>query len=153
MGSPIQLSSVRLTDRVADSRVVRWEEAMAAVPVGHVRAVTAYRSAMTAADPIVLAGDYLGFPRTDSAAFNGRQATDAYVRAGSDRYNATASALNSGGYDFIATWNSLSPDFHHPVFKVSTPRGQGPPAARPAPCPATKEPKTYLLIARPSERA
>ncbi|MFI7470641.1 hypothetical protein, partial [Nonomuraea sp. NPDC049646] len=31
-----------------------------------------------------------------------------------------------GGYDFIATWNSLSPDLHHPVLKVSTPRGQGP---------------------------
>uniref|UniRef100_UPI001CB6FBCA hypothetical protein n=1 Tax=Nonomuraea sp. SYSU D8015 TaxID=2593644 RepID=UPI001CB6FBCA len=40
--------------------------------------------------------------------------------------NATASALNSGGYDFIATWNSLSPDLHHPVLKVSTHRGQGP---------------------------
>jgi hypothetical protein len=34
--------------------------------------------------------------------------------------------LNSGGYDFIATWNSLSPDLHHPVLKVSTPRGEGP---------------------------
>ncbi|MEV4251248.1 hypothetical protein AB0J63_48660, partial [Streptosporangium canum] len=33
-----------------------------------------------------------------------------------------------GGYDFIATWNSLSPDFHHPVVNVSTHRGQGPTA-------------------------
>ncbi|WP_344220168.1 hypothetical protein, partial [Nonomuraea bangladeshensis] len=46
-----------------------------------------------------------------------------------DRYNATASALNSGGYDFIATWNSLSPDFHHPVLKVSTLQGEGPTSA------------------------
>ncbi|TDD05576.1 hypothetical protein, partial [Nonomuraea diastatica] len=44
------------------------------------------------------------------------------------RYNATASALNSGGYDFIATWNSLPPDFHHPALKVSTHRGEGPTA-------------------------
>ncbi|GAA4519184.1 hypothetical protein GCM10023096_39800 [Nonomuraea ferruginea] len=34
--------------------------------------------------------------------------------------------MNSGGYDFIATWNSLSPDLHHPVLKVSTPRGEVP---------------------------
>jgi hypothetical protein len=34
-------------------------------------------------------------------------ATDAYVRAGSDRYNATASALNSGEYTLMPTKDSL----------------------------------------------
>ncbi|MGW4426643.1 hypothetical protein, partial [Streptosporangium sp. NPDC004631] len=31
-----------------------------------------------------------------------------------------------GGYDFIATWNSLPPDVHHPALKVSTHWGEGP---------------------------
>jgi oxygen-dependent protoporphyrinogen oxidase len=65
-----------LADQVTDARVVRWEQAMPSVPVGHARAVAAYRSGWTPADPIVLAGDYLGFPWTDSAAFNGRWAAD-----------------------------------------------------------------------------
>jgi protoporphyrinogen/coproporphyrinogen III oxidase len=71
-----------LTDRVNDTRVVRWEQAMPSVPVGHARAVTAYRSGLTPADPVVLAGDYLGFPWTDSAAFNGRWAADRLLARG-----------------------------------------------------------------------
>ncbi|WP_328817951.1 FAD-dependent oxidoreductase [Nonomuraea cypriaca] len=58
--------------RVADTRVVRWNQAMPSVPVGHARAVMAYRSEVSPAEAVLLAGDYLGFPWTDSAAFNGR---------------------------------------------------------------------------------
>ncbi|MGH3475667.1 MAG: protoporphyrinogen/coproporphyrinogen oxidase [Nocardioidaceae bacterium] len=65
-----------LTDRVTDTRVVRWAQAMPSVLIGHARAVTAYRAGVTPTDPIVLAGDYLGFPWTDAAAFNGRWAAD-----------------------------------------------------------------------------
>jgi hypothetical protein len=57
-------------------------QAMPSVPVGHARAVTAYRSGLTRADPVVLAGDYLGFPWTDSAAFNGRWAADRLLARG-----------------------------------------------------------------------
>jgi protoporphyrinogen/coproporphyrinogen III oxidase len=71
-----------LTDRVTDTRIVRWEHAMPSVPVGHARAVTGYRSGVTPADPIVLAGDYLGFPWMDSAAFNGRWAADRLLARG-----------------------------------------------------------------------
>jgi oxygen-dependent protoporphyrinogen oxidase len=70
-----------LTDRITDTHVVRWGQAMPSVPVGHARAVTAYRSGVDPADPVVLAGDYLGFPWTDSAAFNGRWAADRLLAA------------------------------------------------------------------------
>jgi oxygen-dependent protoporphyrinogen oxidase len=72
----------RLAGRVTDTRVVRWEQAMPSVPVGHARAVVAYRSGAAPADPVVLAGDYLGFPWTDSAAFNGRWAADRLLAGG-----------------------------------------------------------------------
>ncbi|MER7894314.1 FAD-dependent oxidoreductase [Micromonospora sp. NPDC094482] len=65
-----------LKDRVTGAHIVRWEQAMPAVPTGHVAAVTAYRRGIRPTDPVVLAGDYLGFPWTDSAAFNGRWAAD-----------------------------------------------------------------------------
>ncbi|WP_211369977.1 FAD-dependent oxidoreductase [Nonomuraea turkmeniaca] len=71
-----------LTGRVTGTRVVRWEQAMPSVPAGHVRAVTAYRSGVTRADAVVLAGDNLGFPWTDSAAFNGRWAADRLLAHG-----------------------------------------------------------------------
>lgn len=71
-----------LTDRVTDTRIVRWEQALPSVPPGHARAVTTYRSGVTPADPVVLAGDYLGFPWTDSAAFNGRWAADRLLTGG-----------------------------------------------------------------------
>ncbi|GAA2520676.1 protoporphyrinogen/coproporphyrinogen oxidase [Pilimelia columellifera] len=52
------------------ARVVRHQEAMPTVPTGHAAAVVAYRD-RPRADPIALAGDYLGFPWTDSAAATG----------------------------------------------------------------------------------
>jgi oxygen-dependent protoporphyrinogen oxidase len=84
--SPLLLG---LTDRVTDSRVVRWEQAMPAVPVGHARAVSAYRSRVSPVDRVVLAGDYLGFPWTESAAFNGRWAADRLLARGIPRVSAT----------------------------------------------------------------
>jgi protoporphyrinogen/coproporphyrinogen III oxidase len=63
-----------LADRVTDSRTARWPEAMPSVPVGHATEVQRYRNRLPIASPVVLAGDYLGFPWSDSAAFNGRWA-------------------------------------------------------------------------------
>lgn len=73
-----------LADRVTDSRVVRWPEALPYLPVGHAATVQRYRDRLPAASPVLLAGDYLGFPWSDSAAFNGRWAADRLVaqRAG-----------------------------------------------------------------------
>lgn len=58
------------------ARVIRWSEAMPTVPLGHCAAVKAYweglareaRELGTLSRKVVLAGDYLGFPWSDSAA-------------------------------------------------------------------------------------
>lgn len=58
----------------ARARVVRHPHAMPSCPPGHAAAVAAYRAARRTTrqdDPVVLAGDYLGFPWTDSAAATG----------------------------------------------------------------------------------
>lgn len=51
-------------------RVVRHREAMPTCPIGHAARVTAHRHSPTPG-PVVLAGDYLGFPWADSAAGTG----------------------------------------------------------------------------------
>ena len=63
-----------LARRVTDSQVVRWQEALPYVTAGHAAAVQRYRDRLPAGSPVVLAGDYLGFPWSDPAAFNGRWA-------------------------------------------------------------------------------
>ena len=68
-----------IADRVTDSQVTHWHEAMPYVPVGHATAVQRYRDRLLAASPVLLAGDYLGFPWTDSAAFNGHWAADRLI--------------------------------------------------------------------------
>jgi oxygen-dependent protoporphyrinogen oxidase len=60
-----------LATRPADAAVVRHAQAMPAVSPGHARAVDRYRRRHAVDDPLVLAGDYLGFPWTDSAASTG----------------------------------------------------------------------------------
>ena len=57
--------------RVIGTEVVRWDQAMPYTPVGRARDTATYRSGLAVDARIVLAGDYLGFPWTDSAAFNG----------------------------------------------------------------------------------
>lgn len=57
--------------RVVGTHVVHWDQAMPHTPVGRARDVARYRVGLAPDARIVLAGDYLGFPWTDSAAFNG----------------------------------------------------------------------------------
>ena len=47
---------------------------MPTVPVGHGAAVAAYWAGLSRDARVVLAGDYLGFPWSDSAAANGERA-------------------------------------------------------------------------------
>lgn len=60
------------------ARVVRHAQAMPTCPPGHAGAVAAYRTGRSG-DPLILAGDYLGFPWTDSAAATGTWAAGAAV--------------------------------------------------------------------------
>jgi oxygen-dependent protoporphyrinogen oxidase len=68
-----------LADRVTDSHVSRWQEALPYMQVGHATAVQRYRDRLPAASSVLLAGDYLGLPWSDSAAFNGRWAADRLI--------------------------------------------------------------------------
>lgn len=70
-----------LAGRVTDSRVIGWPQAMPYVPVGHATKVQRYRDTLPAHSQVVLAGDYLGFPWSDSAAFNGQWAATQLIVA------------------------------------------------------------------------
>jgi hypothetical protein len=50
-------------------------------------------------------------------------ATEAYVRPGLERYNATASARNSDEYFDVPNGNSCPSDLHDPMIRVSTIKG------------------------------
>ena len=54
--------------------MTHWPQALPYVPAGHATAVNRYRSTLPETSRVVLADDYLGFPWTDSAAFNGQWA-------------------------------------------------------------------------------
>jgi protoporphyrinogen/coproporphyrinogen III oxidase len=47
--------------------------------VGHATAVQRCRERLPAGSPVLLAGDFLGLPWSDSAAFNGRWAADRLI--------------------------------------------------------------------------
>ncbi|MEU7901169.1 FAD-dependent oxidoreductase [Nonomuraea sp. NPDC049152] len=68
-----------IQQRVIGTHVVRWDQAMPTTQAGRAALVRRYRTELPAHSRIVLAGDYLGFPWTDSAAYNGRWAA-AHVR-------------------------------------------------------------------------
>ncbi|SCG58416.1 oxygen-dependent protoporphyrinogen oxidase [Micromonospora halophytica] len=62
-----------LPTALSGTLVVRHPQAMPTCPLGHSAAVASYRRCRASRpdDPVVLAGDYLGFPWTDSAAATG----------------------------------------------------------------------------------
>ena len=60
-----------LSEAVLFTRVVRWPEAMPKSPVGRIRSIAEYRQAEPATRRILLAGDYMGLPWTESAAESG----------------------------------------------------------------------------------
>ncbi|WP_192810201.1 protoporphyrinogen/coproporphyrinogen oxidase [Actinomadura rudentiformis] len=68
-----------LADRVIESQVSRWQEALPYMHLGHATVVQRYRDHLPTASPVLLAGDYLGLPWSDSAAFNGRWAADRLI--------------------------------------------------------------------------
>jgi protoporphyrinogen/coproporphyrinogen III oxidase len=61
----------KVGSHITGTEVFRWDQAMPHTPVGRARDVAKYRSELAKDARVVLAGDYLGFPWTDSSAFNG----------------------------------------------------------------------------------
>jgi oxygen-dependent protoporphyrinogen oxidase len=68
-----------LSQRVAWARVMRWPEAIPRSPVGRSRALHRYRHDNQEKRKVFLAGDYMGFPWTDSAAATGMWAADQII--------------------------------------------------------------------------
>jgi oxygen-dependent protoporphyrinogen oxidase len=66
---------------VVDTQLARWEQAMPHTPIGQAARVRQYRHHLSPDSRVVLAGDYLGFPWTDSAAYNGFWAAQHLQRA------------------------------------------------------------------------
>ncbi len=58
------------------TRMVKWKDAEPMSPVGRSRLVADYKAGWTPERRIILAGDYLGFPFTDSAAHTGKWAAE-----------------------------------------------------------------------------
>lgn len=58
------------------TRIVRWRDAEPLSPVGRSSLIADYRAGWTPGRRILLAGDYVGFPYTDSAAHSGKWAAE-----------------------------------------------------------------------------
>src|SRR5579864_231813 len=58
------------------SSVVRWDEALPESPVGRSRALRRYRETLDPSARVLFAGDYIGFPHGDSAAYTGKWAAE-----------------------------------------------------------------------------
>jgi oxygen-dependent protoporphyrinogen oxidase len=68
-----------LASRVTGSHVSRWQEACPTCESDTPTAVQHYRDRLAIESPVLLAGDYLGLPWSDSATLNGRWAADRLI--------------------------------------------------------------------------
>lgn len=66
----------RLSQSIRFLHVTRWKEAEPLSSLGRSKNIKKYKENLKLSAPIILAGDYMGFPYTDSAAFTGRWAAD-----------------------------------------------------------------------------
>ncbi len=63
-----------LSEAIRFSHIIRWSEAEPMSPIGRSKDLATYRKELPATRRILLAGDYMGFPYTDSAAYTGKWA-------------------------------------------------------------------------------
>ncbi|MEO8400165.1 MAG: NAD(P)/FAD-dependent oxidoreductase [Gammaproteobacteria bacterium] len=61
--------------------IFRWENAMPCTPIGRAKLVKDYRDSRVSTNRVWLAGDYLGFPWTDSAAQTGVWASSQVIQS------------------------------------------------------------------------
>lgn len=65
-----------ISKNVRLSHVVKWHEAEPMSPVGRSLNIKNYKETLNISKTVVLAGDYMGFPYTDSAAATGKWAAE-----------------------------------------------------------------------------
>lgn len=68
-----------LSETMRFSHFVHWPEAEPMSPIGRSQAVFAYRRGVNPSRRVILAGDYLGFPYTDSTAYTGKWAAEKII--------------------------------------------------------------------------
>jgi oxygen-dependent protoporphyrinogen oxidase len=61
-----------LSESMRFSHIVHWPEAEPMSPIGRSQSVSRYRRGVNPSRRVLLAGDYLGLPYTDSAAHTGK---------------------------------------------------------------------------------
>ncbi len=66
----------KLSNSIRFSHVIRWPEAEPLSFVGRSKLIKEYKETLAPHASVLLAGDYMGFPHTDSAAFTGKWAAD-----------------------------------------------------------------------------
>lgn len=72
----------RLSQSIRLSHFVRWKDAVPLSSLGRSSNIKKYKETLDPSTPVILAGDYMGFPYTDSAAFTGKWAADFIKRSG-----------------------------------------------------------------------
>lgn len=76
----IEIILPNINANINNKMMFRWPYAMPYTPVGRTEAVKKYRNSRTASNRILLAGDYLGLPWTDSAAQTGMWAANTLLQ-------------------------------------------------------------------------
>jgi len=66
----------RLSESIRLSHFTRWKDAEPISSLGRSKNIKKYKEALNSSAQVILAGDYMGFPYTDSAAFTGKWAAD-----------------------------------------------------------------------------
>jgi oxygen-dependent protoporphyrinogen oxidase len=65
-----------LSKSIRFSHFIRWPEAEPMSLLGRSKNIKKYKETLESFAPVILVGDYMGFPTTDSAAFTGKWAAD-----------------------------------------------------------------------------
>lgn len=71
----------RLSESIRLSHFTRWKDAEPISSLGRGKNIKKYKETLNSSAQVILAGDYMGFPYTDSAAFTGKWAADFIKRA------------------------------------------------------------------------
>ncbi|HEX4044788.1 MAG TPA: FAD-dependent oxidoreductase [Gammaproteobacteria bacterium] len=66
----------KLSTSICFSHFIRWPEAEPVSALGRSKCIKKYKETLDSKASIILAGDYMGFPYTDSAAFTGKWAAN-----------------------------------------------------------------------------
>lgn len=77
----LELYFPKISESICFSHYIRWPEAEPLSSLGRSKNIKKYKKTLKSSASVILAGDYLGFPHTDSAAFTGKWAAEFIKRS------------------------------------------------------------------------